>query len=85
VGCSTGVVSISNRSFGVQSNAVHNAINVDSLIWLGSLVSSTDAEDRSRPARSASNRRSWAPVHTSRRAAAIRSFHPIFMQTDPPR
>ena len=65
----------------MHSSAVHNAIRVDSLIWLGSLVSNadTDADDSSRPALSASSRRSWAPVHTSRCAAAIRSFHLIFM------
>ena len=86
-GCSTGVVSTSNRSLGVQSRAVHNAISVDSLIWLGSLVNSadTDADDNSRPARSASSRRSSVPVHTSRCAAAIRSRHRIFMPTGPPR
>ena len=31
-GCTTGVVSTSNRSLGVHSKAVHNAIRVDSLI-----------------------------------------------------
>ena len=46
----------------------------------GCLVSSaeTEADDRCSPARSASSRRSWAPVHTSRCAAAIRSRHLIF-------
>ena len=50
-GCSTGVVSTSNRSLGVQSRAVHNAISVVSLTWLGSLVNSadTDAADISNP------------------------------------
>jgi hypothetical protein len=32
VGCATGVVSMSNKSLGVHSRAVHNAIRVDSLI-----------------------------------------------------
>jgi hypothetical protein len=70
---------------GVQSNAVHNAIKVDSLIWLGSLVSNadTDADDNSNPALSANSRRNWAPVHTSRWAAAIRSFQLIFTTRDP--
>ena len=51
IGCATGVVSTSNRSLGVHSSAVHNAIRVDSLIWLGSLVNNadTDAEDSSKP------------------------------------
>jgi hypothetical protein len=51
-GRSTGVVSISNRSSGVHCNAVHNAISVESLIWLGSLVNSadTDAADICTPA-----------------------------------
>lgn len=44
LGCCSGVVSTSNRSFGVHSKAVHNAIRVDSLTWLGSLVSSADTE-----------------------------------------
>jgi hypothetical protein len=68
IGCVTGVVSTSNRSSGVHSRAVHNAIRVDSLIWLGCLVNNadTDADDNSSPALSASSRRSWAPVHTSR-------------------
>ena len=35
IGWVTGVVSMSNRSSGVRSRAVHNAIRVDSLIWLG--------------------------------------------------
>ncbi len=35
IGCATGVVSMSNRSLGVHSRAVHKAIKVDSLIWLG--------------------------------------------------
>jgi hypothetical protein len=72
---------------GVHSSAVHNAISVESLIWLGSLANNadTDAEDNSKPAFSASSRRSWAPVHTSRWAAAIRSFHRIFIRPNPPR
>lgn len=82
-GRSTGVVSTSNRSLGVHSSAVHNAMRVDSLIWLGCLVNNadTDAEDSCNPAFSASSRCSWAPVHTSRWAAAIRSFHLICMLT----
>ena len=70
---------MSSRSFGVQSSAVHNAIRVDSLIWLGCLVNNadTDAEDSSNPAFSASSRCSCAPVQTSRCAAAIRNFHLI--------
>src|SRR5262249_60229769 len=73
----TGVVCTSIRSPGPHSSAVHSAASVDSLTWAGVLVSSadTDAEDSCSPARSASSRRSWAPVHTSRCAAAIRSRH----------
>ena len=84
-GRSTGVVSTSNRSSGVQSSAVHKAARVDSFTWAGSLVNSadTDADDSSRPARSASSRRSWVPVHTSRWAAAIRSRHRIFTPPAP--
>jgi len=62
-GCSGGVVSTSNRSLGVHSSAVHNAISVARSIWLGSLVNSADI---SNPDISASRRRSSAPVHTSR-------------------
>jgi hypothetical protein len=74
-GCSSGVVSMSNRSFGVQSSGGAQRDQGGQLIWLGSLVSSadTDAEDRSRPARSASNRLNWAPGYTSRCVAAIRA------------
>ena len=84
-GRATGVVSTSIRSLGVQSSAVHNAARVDSFTWAGSLVNSadTDADDSSRPAFSASSRRSWVPVHTSRWAAAIRSRHRIFMPPAP--
>ena len=84
-GCSTGVVSTSNRSLGVQSRAVHSAARVESFTWDGSLVNSadTDAADISRPAFSASSRRSWLPVHTSRCAAAIRSFHRMFTPAPP--
>ncbi len=73
----TGVVSTSNRSLGLHSRAVHSAARVESFTWEGVFVNSadTEAEVSSTPARSASNRRSWAPVHTSRWAAAIRSFH----------
>jgi len=39
---SNGVVSISNKSFGVHCNAVHDTISVESLIWPGSLVNSAD-------------------------------------------
>ena len=82
----TGVVSISNRSLGVHSNAVHNAASVVSLTCAGCLVSNadTDAADIDNPALSASSRRSSAPVHTSRCAAAMRSFHCTFT-TRPPR
>jgi hypothetical protein len=61
-GTATGVVSSSNRSLGAHSRAVHNAARVSSLTWEGCLVSSAeiDAEDSSRPARSASSRRSAA-------------------------
>ena len=45
----------------------------------------TDAADSSSPALSASSRRSSVPVHTSRCAAAIRSFHRMFMRPAPPR
>ena len=85
-GRSTGVVSTSNRSFGVHSSAVHNAANVDSFTCAGSLANSadTDAEDSSSPARSANSRRSWVPVHTSRWAAAIRSRHRIRILTPAP-
>jgi hypothetical protein len=73
----TGVVSTSIRSVGEHSNAVHSAARVDSLTWAGCLVSNADtlAEDSCSPARSANSRRSCAPVHTSRCAAAIRSRH----------
>jgi hypothetical protein len=68
IGCATGVVSTSNGSSGVQPRAVHNAIRVDSLTWLGCLVNNadTDAEDSSNPAFSPSSRCSCAPVQTSR-------------------
>jgi hypothetical protein len=44
---------------GVHSSAVHKAARVDSFTWAGSLLNSadTDADDSSRPARSASSRR----------------------------
>ena len=42
-GWATGVVSISNRSFGVHSKAVHNAARVESFTWAGCLVNSADA------------------------------------------
>jgi hypothetical protein len=73
----TGVVSMSNKSLGVQSNAVHNAANVDNFTCDGCLVinADTDAADSCNPARSDNNRRRSAPVHTSRCAAAMRSFH----------
>ena len=47
----TGVVSISNRSLGVHSSAVHNAASVASFTWAGCLVSSadTDAADSCSP------------------------------------
>ena len=82
----TGVVSISNRSLGVHSNAVHNAASVVSFTCAGCLVSNadTDAADIDNPALSASSRRSSAPVHTSRCAAAMRSFH-CTLTTRPPR
>ena len=77
----TGVVSTSKRSLGVQSSAVQRATKVSSFTWLGCLVRSADIEaaERWSPARSSKRRRSCAPVHTSRWAAAIRSFHLISM------
>jgi len=73
----TGVVSTSNRSFGVHCSAVHKARSVSSFTWLGCLVinAEIDADDSSSPAFSARRRRSCAPVHTSRSAAAFRSLH----------
>ncbi len=61
------------------------AANVDSLTWAGCLVSSAeiDAADSCTPARSASRRCSSAPVHTSRCAAAIRSFQRTFIPAPP--
>src|SRR5680860_1061277 len=69
------VRSNSSRSLGVHSNAVQSAANVSSLTWTGWRVSNAETEtaDNSRFALSASNRRNWAPVQTSRWAAAIRS------------
>ena len=71
----------------MHSRAVHNAARVDSFTCDGSLVNSADTEaaDISVPAFSASSLRSCAPVHTSRWAAAIRSFHRILMLGLPPR
>lgn len=43
-GRSTGVASISNKSSGVHCKAVHNAISVVILIWVGSLVNSADTD-----------------------------------------
>ncbi len=73
----TGVVSTSNKSLGVHSSAVHNASSVSSFTCAGCFVSSadTDADDSCSPDRSASRRRSRAPVQTSRCAAASRSRH----------
>lgn len=66
-------------SLGVHSKAVHNAASVSNFTWLGFLFSNaeTDGEDSSSPARSASRRRSCAPVHTSRAAITCRSLQPI--------
>lgn len=70
----------------MHSSAVHNASSVDSLTWVGCLVSSavTDAYDSVNPARSVNSRRSCAPVHTSRCAAAVRSFQVILTGCLPP-
>ena len=46
VGAATGVVSTSNRSFGVHSSAVHNAASVDSFTCAGCFVSSADTDAR---------------------------------------
>jgi hypothetical protein len=43
-GRSTGLVSTSNRSFGVHSSAVHNAASVCNFTWLGVLVNSADTD-----------------------------------------
>ena len=71
----------------MHSSAVHNAASVDSFNWAGCLVinAETDAADISSPARSVRRRRSWAPVHTSRCAAAIRSRHLTFIVLPPDR
>jgi len=63
----------------VHSSAVHNAARVSSFTCAGCLVSSadTDADDKCSPDRSASSRRSCAPVQTSRCAAASRNCHLI--------
>ena len=82
-GRSTGVVSRSNRSSGVHCRGGAQREQRGEL-ELRRLPGEQRRHRRRRhlqAARSASSRRSWLPVQTSRWAAAIRSFHRICMLT----